>query len=270
MKKLTLIKMGGAILTDKSKPCVIRYDLIKELTGQIRECLPFLKGSVVIGNGGGSFGHYFAEKYSLMDGITNEDGWMGFCKGKNGNAFLHTKLIEEFINQGILACSYPIDNIMNDNINKGEGINRWNQLFTYLEHGILPAVYGDIIFDSVKGCKIVYTETVFSLLNRAVILNPDWGYSIDKIIFCTNKDGIENLKGELLPFIDKTRFKQWEIFRKSGDGYDVTGGMYGKVMMAMNTEISCPVYIVNGNHPERLSGLLRGEEIIGTCIYSNV
>ena len=40
-----------------------------------------MKGSVVIGNGGGSFGHYFAEKYSLMDGITNEDGW-DFAKGK--------------------------------------------------------------------------------------------------------------------------------------------------------------------------------------------
>lgn len=268
MEKLTLIKLGGAILTDKSKPCAIRYDLIKELTGQIRECLPFLKGSVIVGNGGGSFGHYFAEKYSLMDGISDAEGWEGFCKGKNGNAILHTKLIEEFVNQGISACSFPIDDIFCGDIQNAKDTSCWNRMFSYLEHGILPIVYGDIIYDSKKGCKIISTESIFTLLSEAIILNPDCGYSIDKIIFCTNKNGVENSDGEVLPFINKQKFNQWEIFRKHGDGYDVTGGMYGKVMMAIDTRICCPVYIINGNYPERLSGLLRGEEVTGTCIFS--
>lgn len=266
MKKLTFIKLGGAILTDKSKSCTIRYDLLKELTGQIRECLPFLKGSVVLGNGGGSFGHYFAEKYSLMEGITDERGWLGFCKGKNGNAFLNTKLIEEFANQGIAACSYPIDEIYCNNTLNIEESCRWSRLFSYLEHRILPVVYGDIIYDPKKGCRIISTEEIFSLLNEVILLNPDLGYSIDKIIFCTNKDGVENSEGGVIPLIDKVKFNQWDIIRRHGSGYDVTGGMYGKIMMAMKPNISCPVYIINGNHPERLSGLLRGEEVTGTCV----
>lgn len=266
MRGITFIKLGGAILTDKANPCTIRLELMKELTGQIRECLPFLKGSVVIGNGGGSFGHYFAQKYDLKNGISDGKGWMGFCKGKNGNAFLHHKLVDEFLKQGIMACSYSSDNFFGGNSENRTETEDWSRFLAYLDHGILPIVYGDIIYEPEKGCRIVSTEDIFFALSRAILSQPSCGYFLYQIIYCTNRDGVEDMQGEVIPFIDANHFDQWEIFRKCGEGYDVTGGMCGKVKMAVDLKLPCPVYIVNGNYPERLAGLLKGEKVIGTCI----
>ncbi len=267
MKKVTLVKLGGAILTDKRKPQLIRQNLLEELVGQIQESLPFLGSELVIGNGGGSFGHYYAQKYGLLNGMVDEKGYLGFCKGKNGNALLNRRLVNAFISRGMKACSYLMDPIFYVFGEMGEAMKNWHLLFNYLSNGIIPVVYGDFVYDCEKGCRIISTEEIFSSLITAILTDSSYGYCVDKIVFCTDKDGVLDQAGQILPIIKREEFRQWDIFEMHKEGYDVTGGMLGKVKMALNPTFHFPVYIINGNHPGRLGGLLRGNEVIGTKIY---
>lgn len=267
MKSVTLVKLGGAVLTDKRRPQLIRRNLLEELVGQIQKSLPFFGSKLVIGNGGGSFGHYFAQKYGLLNGMSDEKGYLGFCEGKNANALLNRRLVDALIGRGMKACTYPMDSIFYDFGETGEAMKNWHLLFSYLTKEMIPVVYGDFVYDCKKGCRIISTEEIFSSLITAILTDSTYGYCVDKIVFCTDKDGVLDQAGQILPFIKRGEFKQWDIFEMHKKGYDVTGGMLGKVKMAMNPTFYFPVYIINGNYPERLGSLLRGNEVIGTKIY---
>ena len=72
-KKLIIVKLGGSLITDKTKPFTARMEIIADLAQQIKEALDEDKNlSLIIGNGGGSFPHYPAVKYQMNDGIKNE------------------------------------------------------------------------------------------------------------------------------------------------------------------------------------------------------
>ena len=59
------MKLGGGLLTDKSKPFSLREDVIDSAIQQIIESG---KKTILI-HGGGSFGHPLAKKYSISDGL---------------------------------------------------------------------------------------------------------------------------------------------------------------------------------------------------------
>jgi isopentenyl phosphate kinase len=224
---------------------------------------------IILGNGGGSFGHYYAEKYGLEKGISSEQGIRGLCKGKNGNAYLNMLLTKSLIDNGLNACSYAIDDVYwkAGDCDIEAPVDGWDRLFSYLDSGILPVVYGDILYDEERGCKIISTEQIFDALTKRITRDPDCGYQIEKIIYCTNCDGVEDLDGNVIPYISRSTFQQWEIFKRDVEGFDVTGGMYGKVKMSIDTNMQCPVQIINGNNPGYLYRALLGENMLGTLIW---
>ncbi len=271
MKKLIMLKLGGAILTYKAKPCTIQMDMMDTLVRQIYNYLVDYPGSLIIGNGGGSFGHYYAERYKLVQGYHDKEGQLGMCKGKNSNALLHTLFVEKLTNYGVSACSFSVDEIYFTGGKKeaSEDIVRWKRLCTYLDNNIIPVVYGDFLYDRERGCTIVSTEDIFLALETAIMKNPSCGYQISKILFVTDRDGVEDSDGKIIPQIDIKHFQKWEIFNPS-IGFDVTGGMYGKVQMVLDMDegMGCPVQIINGKFPERVYKALKGEKVRGTIINS--
>ena len=88
MKEIVLIKYGGSIITDKTKPLSIDYSIINKLNHQIKEILQ-MGLSVIVGNGGGSFGHYYAKAYDLRKGIVNDDNRLPILLAKNSNTYLN-------------------------------------------------------------------------------------------------------------------------------------------------------------------------------------
>ena len=58
---MIIIKLGGSVVTDKSKPMTARHDVIDRLSKEIAS----VPGSKVIIHGGGSFGHIKAKEYEL-------------------------------------------------------------------------------------------------------------------------------------------------------------------------------------------------------------
>lgn len=268
MNNLVMVKLGGAVLTDKSVPCSLRQDIIESAVSQIAAYLSKSDTKVLIGNGGGSFGHYFAQKYDLSKGVSNQNQLVGMCMGKNGNAYLNTKLTERLVRHNVKACSYAIDDIfwkIRGDMEDSE-LEHWERLFAYLDYGITPVVYGDIIYDREKGCRIISTEQIFFNLAKVIAKNRKCGYQLEKIIFCTVNNGVEDLDGNIIHHINRNNFQDWEIFEQNIKGYDVTGGMYIKVKLSIDVDVQCPVQIINGNDSESLYKALCGDTSLGTVI----
>lgn len=269
MKDIIMVKFGGSILTDKHKPCCVRDGVMSSLASAVSDYWIKHLSGLILGNGGGSFGHYYAEKFMLKQGFHNKEGKTGMCKGKNSNAWLNTKLTKNLLDYGIPACSFPVDEMYfaKESAAYANDIVQWRRLLFYLDNEYVPVVYGDILHDRKKGCKIISTEDIFFEIYHVIMRNRSCGYRIAKMLFITDEDGIRDLRGRIIKNIDRKEFNNWEVFHKCA-GYDVTGGMYGKVRMAMDMEYGteCSVQIVNGRFPERVTKALEGEDVLGTVI----
>ena len=66
-----VLKLGGGLITDKSRYRQVRTDRIDAVSGVVRE-LRDSGMSVVLVHGAGSFGHLEARKWGLAEGIDDE------------------------------------------------------------------------------------------------------------------------------------------------------------------------------------------------------
>lgn len=247
-------------MTDKKTPYTVNRDTMARLVRQLSLCSRRLQGRVILGNGGGSFGHYYATEFDLTHGVDTPEKLIGLCMGKAGNAHLNGELIQSLLRHQIPACACPISSSFLEE----EHLEIWRQVLSYLEHGILPVVYGDMIYSYKKGCQIISTEKIFLAFARMLLQNPDIGYRVGKIIFCTDRGGVEDKQGNVIPIIERESFREWDIFWSDTNGYDITGGMFEKVRTAV--EMQCPVQIINGNLPNDLEKAIGGDLRIGTVI----
>ena len=71
MQELIIIKLGGSVITDKSREYTPREDNIKRFAEEIRESEKVFKGKFIIGHGAGSFAHTPAAKFQTKKGLIN-------------------------------------------------------------------------------------------------------------------------------------------------------------------------------------------------------
>ncbi len=108
MSELILVKLGGSLITDKSKPYTLREGVLSRLAREIHEARkenPNLR--IIVGHGGGSFPHVSAKKYETQKGIINEKSWEGFAKVADDAARLNRLVVKALIEAGENAVSIP-------------------------------------------------------------------------------------------------------------------------------------------------------------------
>src|SRR5690348_358386 len=76
-RELYFIKLGGSIITDTSSPSTHRWDVIVRLLGEIKKAKQARNFNLLIGHGGGSFGHIVAKEYNVQEGLVNKDSAKG-------------------------------------------------------------------------------------------------------------------------------------------------------------------------------------------------
>src|SRR5512138_2770045 len=121
MKELVFIKLGGSLITDKTKPYTPLLDVMDTLAAQIAYTIqtqPNLR--LVIGHGAGSFGHVAASEYKTRDGYphpsplihrerdTTEDNyWKGFAVVWYQASALNRYVMEALHKAGVRAIALP-------------------------------------------------------------------------------------------------------------------------------------------------------------------
>lgn len=239
-KRLLLIKLGGSLVTDKTKPLTAKADVIDRLAAEIAE----LKANtpnldIIIGNGAGSFGHYMVKEYGL--------GIEGNIAGREGQVREVHQSVERL--NGLIASALRKSGLDVEVVDGQQIVNGGS-----LPKDIIVSIYGDIVIN--KGSyKVVSTEELFSILLPSLRKR----YSKTDVIFMTAVDGVLDRDGKVIREIgaDGNGADFYEA-----EGFDVTGGMRQKLESAKQIkEWADNVYIIGGSKQGNLTKLVGGRNI---------
>jgi isopentenyl phosphate kinase len=229
IKNLLFLKLGGSLITDKDKAHTARQEVITRLAEEIaaaREKVHDLP--LVLGHGSGSFGHFAGKKYGTRQGVSSREEWRGFAEVWQEANALNRIVMDSLAQAGLPAIALPPSASV---IAKDGVVDNWNldPLVSALRVGLLPVVFGDVVFDIVRGGTILSTEDLFAHL--AVQLNPR------RILLAGLEKGVwadfptcKELVKEMTPgSLDSIRASLGQ-----SRGTDVTGGMLAKVRQSLD------------------------------------
>lgn len=266
MKELLLIKLGGSVITDKSKHFFVRETNIAKLAGEIKSALKLSNARLIVGHGAGSFAHTPASIYKTKEGLINNKSLFGMGVTEEAARALNQIVVKHFIGKKIPTYTFsPGSFIFSDS--KVYSKSYIDPVKKALEIKIVPVVYGDVVLDKKIGFTIFSTEKILSILARE--LKKD--YEI-RIIYVTDVDGVYDLNGKIIPRITNKNFDSLRAGILGAKGVDVTGGMLHKVEEALklSKEIGVKTIIINGNAKGALKKAILGERVKGTLLWHGV
>ena len=262
--RLVFLKLGGSLITVKDQPHTPRLEVLERLAQEIAQALALDRDlQLLLGHGSGSFGHAAADKYKTRSGVNSVDEWKGFAEVWRQAAELNHLVLQALKKVNLPAIAFPPSATV---FARGGKIDTWNldALLTALEQGLLPVIYGDVIFDKVWGGTILSTEDLFTYLAHR--MRPS------QLLLAGLQPGVWAdfpANTRLVHEITPASFPQIEAGLKGSAATDVTGGMADKVrqMIALVEELpDLRAMIFSGETPDNLRGSLLGDEL-GTVIH---
>lgn len=258
---VVLIKLGGSLITDKTRPETPRTEVIDRLAGEIARAAGAFPGRLVLGHGSGSYGHVAARRYGLAQGIRDAAQLPGVPHTQERAAALHRIVTSALAAAGTLPWSIaPSSCVVSD---AGRPVFLADEpLRLALRRGLLPVVYGDVVTDRSWGVSICSTERMFDVLARQL---PESGLLIRRVLWLGETDGVWDDAGQTIPRISAATFTEAAKAIGAPAGVDVTGGMLHRVESALAlARAGIPSLILNGLVPGLLERALRGEDVPGT------
>jgi isopentenyl phosphate kinase len=224
---MIFLKLGGSLITDKSRREHAHHALIERLAFEIAEALdakPDL--TLLLGHGSGSFGHQAAAKYNTHMGAETAQDWRGFAQVWAAAQRLHHIVLRALWKARLPAVGFSPSASAVCSAGKLSELAT-TPLENALSAGLLPVVHGDVAFDRVQGACILSTESIFSYL--APILKPQ------RVLLAGLDAGVLNYLSEVAEPLAQLRaddLKEAEV--QGAPSPDVTGGMAGKVRVAFD------------------------------------
>src|SRR4030042_5783861 len=105
MKPIILIKFGGSLITDKTRPFTSKPEIIKRLCFELTRARKKTKKLFILGNGGGSFPHQPAVEFRTAEGIVNQRSYQGIAVVQDAAARLNRIIVSELLKTGENAVS---------------------------------------------------------------------------------------------------------------------------------------------------------------------
>jgi len=250
LKELVFLKLGGSLITDKSRPETPRTEVIERLAGEVKRALEARPNlSLLLGHGSGSFGHPLAQKHGTAQGAITPADWWGYAQTAAAAARLHRLVADTFLAEGVGVVSIqPSSSAL---CQDGELISmEVEPLIHLLAVSLVPLLYGDVSLDRKRGSTIISTEQVFSYLVPK--LHPARILLASEVRGVYTADPFQDPGAQLIPRITPDELAQLQHQLAGSRGPDVTGGMLGKVRMMCQlvaAEPSLTVRVLSGLEP---------------------
>jgi len=254
-----IIKLGGSVITDKSK----KYSFRKEVADNLSKAIKKSNKKVIIVHGAGSFGHILAKKYELNSGHKNDRQLRGFSLTHTMVQKLNTMVLDSLHENGIDAVSISPHSVLKLDDHKPLKFNI--EIFKdSLENGFTPVTFGDVVLDKSLGFSICSGDLLIQLFAKY--------FKPEKIIFVLDEDGIYTSNPKIdknAKLIKSTNMEKLKNYTTKADAHaDVTGGMGGKIGAINNiSKLGLDTILLNGNKPDRLYKVLVGEDTTCTTVY---
>jgi isopentenyl phosphate kinase len=252
MSSTVVVKLGGSAITDKSKICTPRLDLIHRVAGEIAAH----PKQLILLHGGGSYAHPFATRDLMARGF----------KGKSrlesvSEIELNLDQLTRIIGVALLLRGRPFVPMRPMSFMTLQNGNVYasflRPLTAALRLGIIPIIHGDLCVDEKKGFGVVSADRIASLLGEKM--------AISRVLFGCDVDGVYGTDGQtILKEVSKNNHTH-VLNRLNRSTSDATGGMRGKVVEAIRlARFGVESYIFNLNYSGNLTRLLNGDSSVGT------
>lgn len=266
---LVLLKLGGSLITDKTRPETALPAVLAQLAqeiAQVRRAAPELR--IVLGHGSGSFGHMAARRHGTRGGVHGPAAWLGFAQVADAAARLDRLVVAALLAEGIpvwavqpSAGGWCVDGQM----------ATWatEVVAMALARGLVPLVYGDAMLDRARGGTIASTEELFAWLVEH--LAPDRIVLAGTVDGVYDDDPLSNPAARRWPEITPADLPRLSASLGGSHGVDVTGGMLSKVTEMVNlvqAHAGLRVRLVSGLRPGAvMAALLDQPDAGGTLIH---
>jgi isopentenyl phosphate kinase len=269
MADLIFIKLGGSLITDKTRRYHARRDVIGRLGREIATALeadPNLR--VLLGHGSGSFGHVAA----LARGYDRQRGHptpLALARVAAAASALNQVVKEELVAAGlpVLSLAPSVTGILVNDAYRFEAAEQIERLF---ERGIMPLLYGDVAVGAGGRTGIASTEMVFYSLARR--LKPRRLYLlgiVDGVFEYTPDAALPN--PPIIHDISPNNWAQIQAGLGGSHGTDVTGGMLAKIRETLDiveAVAGLDARIINGQTEGLLERLLLNPSLPGGTTIS--
>ncbi len=260
------LKLGGSLITDKSRAYTARHRTIARLAREVRRALDEAPGlRLLVGHGSGSFGHWAARPHGTQQGVHTPAQWRGYADVAAAAARLNRIVTDAFLKAGVPVLSVQPSASARCHDGMLEQLDV-RPIHMALAQGLVPLVYGDVALDDVRGGTIISTEDIFTFL--ADELRPS------RILLLGEAPGVLDANGIVVSRITPADLPTLQAALSGSAGVDVTGGMAAKVTQMVKLVQQHPqtrVYILSGAKPELLAHALLDPELrVGTQITAQI
>jgi isopentenyl phosphate kinase len=266
MGRLLVLKLGGSLITDKSKPYSLRADVLKkaaaETAGLVKD------GTVeklVVVHGVGSYGHPPVIEHKLYKGFIDPSQLLPLSRTQTKVNELRTAVTTALQDEGVAVNLFHTSSIATARRGKITSMSL-EAVKGFLTIGMVPVLGGDVVQDAEIGFSVGSGDQV------AAILAKELGAT--DLVFATDVDGVydsdpkKNPGAHLIPEVSLSL----GVASASSTSGDASGAMKGKIGaltdLALEMKAGLKVAIISMMEPGRLCGLLKGEPVKATRIKS--
>jgi isopentenyl phosphate kinase len=243
MQKLTVVKLGGRLITDARRSRTVRVAELQRLALEVGGAAVRLRGGLLVAHGSGSFGHPAAEKTRLVPGRIRRHRLAGVSTTQLEARQLHARVLESLDEAGLCPYSLPPSAFLT--AAKGRPVHvAVEPLYRALKLGLVPVLYEDIAMDRDWGAGVVPVETslpaVLSRLRRRRV-------PVRRVVWAVVGDGVQDRSGKTIRRL--TPRTAPEILRDLEENVEAS---------AQNDHLKCALllarrgitsWIVNGEEP---------------------
>ncbi len=226
MEFITVVKLGGSAITDKSKDCTPDIPVIQHAIEQLASH----KAPIILLHGGGSFAHPSVIRSKLDKGFTEKNQTMAVSETE-----FNLDQLTRIISASLLSNKrpfVPLHPIAFITMRAGR-INRCflDPIRRSLELGFTPLMHGDLAFDETKGWGVLSADKLATLFGTRLKVN--------RVLFGCDVDGIYSRspkvskEAELITEITSSNASSLIRNLAREPSKDATGGMLGKAIEAL-------------------------------------
>lgn len=262
-REVLLVKLGGSLITDKTRPETARTEVIERLGHEIADAVSELSLPLIVGHGSGSFGHVAAKESGIHRGVQDPSQLAG-VGATQGQAFkLHRIVVAALREARVPAFSIvPSSCVVADG---GRPDRVWPEpLLATLKLGMVPVVFGDVVMDRQWGASICSTESLFLALAPAL---GSRGVFVRRVVWLGGTDGVLDRDGHAIAEIALSDLSGILSKLAGAAGTDVTGGIRHRLDSAgALARLGIVSWIGDGGRPGALRQGLEGTADHGTRV----
>ncbi len=256
------VKLGGSLLTDKTRHATLRGDVLRRLCSEIAQAREEMTSGLIVAHGSGSFGHVAAKKHGFAD--AGSVSAFGISETQREARRLHERVVDSLREAGVACFSFPPGSALVADAGRPVHMEA-EPVRLALEQNLVTVTCGDVVLDRSNGACIASTEVVLT----AIVGGLSGAFGVRRILWLGDTDGVWQ-EGETVSRIDESNIQDLVDAAGGAAGTDVTGGMRLRLQTVWKlAKVGIESQLLNGLEEGVLYRALLGREHSGTWVRSH-